>query len=58
MNFKYGLNHVDFRQNAIVWSKVTILEQVIFFDESGVLQNILKVDHINSIWHTEIIISL
>ena len=29
-----------------------------FFDESGVSQNTLKVDHINSIWHTEIILSL
>ena len=58
MNYKYGLNHVDFWQNAIVWSKVTILKQVIFFDESGVSQNTLKVDHINSIWHTELILSL
>ena len=58
MNYKYGLNHVDFWQNAIMWSKVTILKRVNFFDESGESQNPLKVDHINSIWHTEIILSL
>ena len=56
MHYKYGVNRVDFWQNAIVWSKVTILKQVIFY-ENGASQNILKVDHINSVWHTEVIFS-
>ena len=58
MNYKYGVNHMNFFVKCPCVKQSYDFKTGNFFDENEVSQNISKGDHINSVWHTEIFFSL